>query len=69
MTQEHPIIPPPELVEQWYETADNSSKDVIQEVATQAACWGAQQKLKTCVEWMTENFHPLTVEQFRTDCR
>ena len=30
MTQEHPITPPPELVEQWYETADNSSKDVIQ---------------------------------------
>lgn len=46
MTQEHPITPPPELVEQWYETADNSSKDVIQEVAAQAARWGYDQAVK-----------------------
>ena len=51
MTQEHPIIPPPELVEQWYETADNSSKDVIQEVAAQAARWGADQELEACCSW------------------
>jgi len=52
MTQEHPITPPPELVEQWYETADNSSKDVIQEVAAQAARWGADQELEACCEWI-----------------
>ncbi len=51
----HPITPPPELVEQWYETADNSSKDVIQEVAAQAARWGADQELEACCVWLRGN--------------
>jgi len=48
----HPITPPPELVEQWYEIADNSSKDVIQEVATQAARWGADKQLEMDATWV-----------------
>ena len=49
--QQHPITPPPELVEQWYETADNISEDVIIGVANRAAQWGADQELEACCEW------------------
>jgi len=48
MTQEHPITPPPELVEQWYDAIDNSSTGWKQELATQAARWGADQELEAC---------------------
>tara|TARA_B110000503_G_C7000649_1_gene351380 strand:- start:355 stop:693 length:339 start_codon:yes stop_codon:yes gene_type:complete len=54
MTDEFPpITPPPELVEQWYVTADNASEDVIVGVANRAAQWGADQELKACCEWTT----------------
>lgn len=59
MTQEHPITPPPELVEQWrtapeYTTGKEMFTMVsvstrrLQEVATQAARWGADQELEAC---------------------
>jgi hypothetical protein len=41
MTQEHPITPPPELVEQWFDGDEY-------ELATQAARWGADQELEAC---------------------
>jgi hypothetical protein len=47
MTNQHPITPPPELVEQWEaETAC---------VAVKAARWGADQELEACcseVQWL-----------------
>ena len=51
MTQEHPITPSPELVEQWYEewTAHLAISKVIH-VATQAARWGSDQELEACCE-------------------
>ena len=48
----HPITPPPALVEQWYEAIDNSSTSWKQELATQAARWGADQELEACLEWV-----------------
>jgi hypothetical protein len=50
--QQHPITPPPELWEQWYESADDASEDVIEVVATKAANWGADQELEACCEWV-----------------
>ncbi len=55
----HPITPPPELVEQWrtapeYTTGKEMFTMVsvstrrLQEVATQAARWGADQELEAC---------------------
>lgn len=55
MTQEQLIIPPPELVEQWYETIDNSSTSWKQELATQAARWGADQQLEKDAKWLDHN--------------
>ena len=55
MTNEHPITPPPELVEQWrnggpsYVMANNAYEHHI---AAQAARWGADQELEECCEWV-----------------
>jgi hypothetical protein len=44
---EHPITPPPELVEQWMQA--HSTK---YDLARQAAQWGANQELEACCEWL-----------------
>ena len=49
MTNQHPITPPPELVEEWF---NNSPLDRGLTLATQAAQWGADQELEACVEWL-----------------
>lgn len=58
-TQQHPITPPPEMVEQWRDLPEYtdgrrkmimvtlSSKKLL-DIATQAACWGADQELEEC---------------------
>ena len=52
MTNQHPITPPPELVEKWYASADDANEDVIDGVANRAARWGADQELEACCEWL-----------------
>lgn len=47
MTQEHPITPPPEFVEQW-DSECESDVDAAMYLATQAARWGADQELEAC---------------------
>ena len=48
---EHPITPPPELVQQWYTEADNQLSPYYVYVATQAARWAADQELEACCEF------------------
>lgn len=58
MTQEHPITPPPELVQQWHMEATSgfrTSDGYRQDIATQAARWGADQELEACCEWLVDN--------------
>ena len=64
MTDQHPITPPPDLVEQWYEAIDNSSTSWKQELATRAARWGADQELEACCEWIPKAT-PWDAEQLR----
>ena len=63
MTQTHPITPPPELVGQWLCSEDYQwgpleqasitiTTNRLQNVATQAAQWGADQELEACCEWL-----------------
>ena len=58
----HPITPPPELVDQWRaipEYAGISEKvfsisittNKLRDIATQAARWGADQELEACCSW------------------
>ncbi len=57
MNTEHPITPPPELVEQWYkEWLDCRYIGLEGYIATQAARWGADQELEACCEWVHETF-------------
>ena len=53
MTQEHPIRPPHELVQQWVSLAcENEGYETWQDLATQAARWGADQELEACCVWL-----------------
>jgi hypothetical protein len=49
----HSITPPPKLVQQWWEQADqyqDDPKTYFDYVATEAAQWGADQELEACCE-------------------
>lgn len=56
--QQHPITPPPELVEQWANALARTPRENVIfakhefALATQAAQWGADQELEACVEWL-----------------
>jgi hypothetical protein len=56
MTQQHPITPPPELVEDWIEIAKPLPQRPPNpgELATLAARWGANQELDACCEWVSQ---------------
>ena len=61
MTQQHPITPPPELVEQWTEEAYTVLNGVAkgqQHVANCSAQWGADQELEACRQWLEINGAP-----------
>jgi hypothetical protein len=54
----HPITPPPELVQQWVN--DFAPKGMMA-IATQAARWGADQELEACCEWLRTYGHTYEV--------
>ena len=63
MTNQKPITPPSELVQQWlgnYFGRIISGEPLPSEkfLATQAARWGADQELDQCVEWLISNEAP-----------
>ena len=52
MSQQHPITPPPELVDQWWNEAKQNAKydePIGPLVTTQAAQWGGDQELEACL--------------------
>lgn len=55
MTNQHPIIPPPELLDQW--CMENNWRDI----AIQAAQWGADQQLEECCENLKSIPSPLGI--------
>ena len=56
--QQHPITPPPELVEQWIESTRSDDcigafpADLEQQICVRAAQYGADQELEACCEWV-----------------
>jgi hypothetical protein len=51
LTQNHPITPPPELVEEWATMLEyHPDEKVFSEVAQ----WGADQELDACCEWVSQ---------------
>jgi len=71
MTQQHPITPPPELVQNWFLGARAMPVDQwVTDVATQAAQWGADIELEACCEWLVSEgwfkYEHEAVEDLRT---
>jgi hypothetical protein len=65
MTQQHPITPPPHLIEQWMQ--DHSTKYAL---ARKAAQWGADQELEACCEWFQSNgYHEFLPDKLRASRR
>ena len=54
MTNQHPITPTPELVQQWWDAAlhNATSACIKTQLCTQAAQWGADMELEACCEWL-----------------
>ena len=60
MTQ-HPITPPPELIEQWMQYHTTKY-----DLARHAAQWGADQELEACCEWFQSNgYHEFLPDKLR----
>jgi len=56
--QQHPISPPPELVQQWVDTYFGgriSQSNFHLDIATRAAQWGADQQLAKDAEWLDQH--------------
>jgi hypothetical protein len=60
MTNQHPITPPLELVQQW---ADMLSQRSDHHVFSLAAQWGADMELEACCMWITREKSVLIAEQ------
>ena len=54
MTQQNPITPPPELVQQWTREYDRMDPrpNIEPFIATRAAQWGADHELEACCKWI-----------------
>ena len=52
MTNQHPITPPPELVDQWYNECHKQDEPFTLYMTTKAAQWGSDQELEACCEWV-----------------
>ena len=57
---DHPITPPPELVQQWKRTAPHQSNEHehYHYITLCAAQWGADQELEACCRELEYNFMP-----------
>ena len=49
----HPITPPTELVQQWWDGTHGAFYE-FEAIATQAARWGADMELEACIAWMMQ---------------
>ena len=65
--KQHPITPPPNLVEQWWDAVPGTFTYLADEMqlATAAARWGANQELDACCEWVESNFGQLPTHNLR----
>ena len=66
MTEQHPITPSPELVQQWWDaTLPNIEISVKDQLCTQAARWGAGTELEACCEWLEDHVSNLIIDMLR----
>ena len=60
MRNQHPITPPPELVQEWWEDTHGAFYE-FEAITTQAAQWGADQQLEECCEQLKSIPSPLGI--------
>jgi len=61
--QQHPITPPPELVQQWSRFQGDTDPEALWfRIANEAAQWGADQELEACCEWAAEQDRGFDIE-------
>ena len=67
MTQEHPITPPPELVQCFLRSNPVTPTGMTYEqfIATRFAQWGADQELDACDEWLFQDGYDVTSARLR----
>jgi hypothetical protein len=66
MTITNFLVPPPELVAQWFLSAKAMPVDQwVTDVATKAARWGADQELEACVNYIDNNMSGNKAREFR----
>ena len=69
--QQHPITPPPELVQQWIGDyygclVSGELSGVETAIAARAAQWGADQELEACCDWIHEQgYYPSVPQDLR----
>jgi hypothetical protein len=64
MSNQHPITPPPELVQEWWESTipnQSTSVKISAQLCTKAAQWGADQQLEECCEQLKSIPSPLGI--------
>jgi hypothetical protein len=73
MTQQHPIVPPPELAAKWVaEIYDHPSvplHSITLQLVERAAQWGADQELEACCEWLQDPDLNVDTYKLRADRR
>ena len=55
MTNQHPITPSPEQVDQWFDDAVQLNSTPKYYIARQAALWSADQELDACITFVDDN--------------
>ena len=63
--QQHPIIPPPDLVTSWIDS-DGGGPGAIRRIVTRAVQWGADQELEACCKWLDSEPGPGHVDLLRS---
>ena len=57
MSNQHPIVPSPKQVDQWFDDAVRLNGTPKYYIARQAALWSADQELEACCEWVSPFSH------------
>ena len=57
MSNQHPIVPSPEQVDQWFDDAVRLNSTPKYYIARQSALWSADQELEACCEWVSPFSH------------
>jgi hypothetical protein len=65
--QDHPITPPPELVQAFLRSNPFTPAEMTYEqfIATRFARWGSDQELEACCEWLSDYLPISHIHRFR----